>query len=387
MGIGSWLLELGVRAEAVAGQVAVRTGAMPLQWPVGAGGLVWRLPTDPHKRASLFSASQTIVVNEGEVAVVLADGQSNGALPPGRYVFEKQRVVGSLDIVWIKTAQQALKWGIGNVSSSDGIQVGATGQMYLRVADGVRFNAEVVKGATALGEIDLQRLVVPRVQGVLRPVFAAWPAVRLQAERDVFREEVRVRLTDALSALGLEVVDFEVVQVDFPPEFKAMLSAATMNQLAGNAALIDAQVRAQSMLIEAQAAAQARLSMGAAEVHLLTQMQTAGLDPLRLKALEALNTLAANPGPGGSLTGDAARSQIIGQVTAAALAGAPMLPPTPPPQLAAPAAPSSAAGDAPADLVRQIDQLTDRLARGELSEELYNKLVARLEARLAAAGA
>ncbi|MBM4369586.1 MAG: SPFH domain-containing protein [Deltaproteobacteria bacterium] len=386
MGIGSWLLELGVRAETVAGQVAVRTGAMPLQWPVGSGGLIWRLPTDPHKRASLFSTAQTIVVNEGETAVVLADGQSNGALPPGRYVFEKKRVVGSLDIVWMKTSQQAMKWGVGNVTSADGIQVGATGQMYLAVSDGVQFNSEVVRGATALAEIDLQRLVVPRVQGVLRPVFTMWPAIRLQAEREAFREEVKTKLAEALARLGMTVVDFEVVQVDFPPEFKAMLSAATMNQLAGNATLIEAQARAQSMLIEAQAAAQAKLSIGAAEVHLLTQMQSAGIDPLRMKALEALNTLAANPGPGGSLTGDAARTQIIGQVTAAALAGTPLVSVPPPallpPPPAIPAAPPAPSAEAPEDLERQLDQLTDRLARGELSEALYNKLAARLEARL-----
>jgi regulator of protease activity HflC (stomatin/prohibitin superfamily) len=387
MGIASWLLNIGVRTEAVAGQVAVRTGAMPLQWPVGSGGVIWRLPTDPHKRASLFSTAQTIVVNEGEVAVVLVDGQSDGALPPGRYVFEKKWVVGSLDIVWIKTSQQALKWGVGNVTSADGIQVGATGQMYLRVSDGVRFSSEVVRGATALGEIDLQRLVVPRVQGVLRPVFTMWPAIRLQAEREAFREEVKTRLSEALANLGVAVVDFEVVQVDFPPEFKAMLSAATMTQLAGSASLIEAQVRAQSVLIEAQAAAQARLSLGTAEVHLLTQMQNAGIDPLRMKALEALNTLAANPGSGGSLTGDAARTQIFGQVTAAALAGTPIFSPQMPTplQLPPPASPPMAPkADTFDDLQRQVDQLTDRLARGELSEDLYNKLVSRLETRVAA---
>jgi regulator of protease activity HflC (stomatin/prohibitin superfamily) len=388
MGIASWLLDLGVRAETVAGQVAVRAGTMPLQWPVGSGGLIWRLPTDPHKRASLFSTAQAIVVNEGELAVVLLDGQSNGTLQPGRYIFEKKRVVGSLDIVWIKTSQQPLKWGVGNVTSADGIQIGATGQIYLRVSDGVRFNSEVIRGATALAELDLQRLVVPRIQGVLRPLFTMWPAMRLQAEREVFREEVKDKLFESLGTLGVAVVDFEVIQVDFPPEFKAMLSAATMNQLAGNASLIEAQTRAQSMLIEAQAAAQAKLSIGAAEVHLLTQLQNAGLDPLRMKALEALNTLAANPGPGGSLTGDTARAQIIGQVTAAALAGAPMLPPAAPALLshspATPTTPPTPNTDSPDGLQRQIDQLTDRLARGELSEDLYNKLVSRLEARMAA---
>lgn len=392
MGIGSWLMELGVQAETLAGQVAVRTGAMPLQWPVGTGGLIWRLPTDPHKRASLFSTAQTIVVNASEIAVVLVDGQSDGFLPPGRYTFEKKRVIGALDIVWIKTSQQAMKWGVGNVTSADGIQVGATGQMYLRVADGVTFNAEVVKGAIALGELDLQRLVVPRVQGVLRPVFTQWTAVRLQGERDTFRDAVAGKLTPALAGLGLELVDFEVIDVNLPPEFKAVLSAATMSTLSGNAALIEAQNRANARLIEANAEAQSRLQIGSAEVMLLNQMQASGIDPLRMKALEALNTLAANPGQGGGLTGDSARTQLIGQVTMAALAGAPVIQGAPlaPPQLLAAAPPASApppasaaAGDEAGELERQLDQLTDRLAKGELSEELYTKLAGRLEAKLA----
>ena len=384
MSIGSWLLGLGVQAEALAGQVAVRAGSMPLQWPAGTPGLIWRLPSDPHKRASLFSTSQTIVVNADEIAVVLLDGQSDGFLSPGRYALEKKRVVGSLDIVWIKIAQIPMKWGVGNVTSADGIQVGATGQMFLRVADGVAFNAQVVRGAITLGDVDIQRLVVPRVQGVMRPVFAQWPAVRLQAERDAFREVITSKLAPSLASLGLELVDFEVVDVNLPPEFKAMLSASTMTSMAGAASLIDAQSRAQARLIEAQADAQARLQMGNVEVLLLNQMQASGIDPLRMKALEALNTLAANPGQGGGLTGDSARTQLIGQVTMAALAGAPVLQAAPaaqPTLLAAP--PSASPADERADLERQLDLLTDRLARGELSEELYTKLAARLEAKLA----
>lgn len=383
MGIGSWLMGLGIQAETLAGQVAVRTGAMPLQWPVGTGGLIWRLPTDPHRRASLFSTSQTIVVGADEVAVVLLDGRTDGFLSPGRYTLEKQRIVGSLDIVWIKTSQMPMKWGIGNVTSADGIQVGGTGQMYLRVTNAVVFNTEVVRGAVALGEIDMQRLVVPRVQGVLRTVFAQWPAVRLQAERESFRDTVVDKLGGSLAGMGLEVVDFEVVDVNLPPEFKAALSASTMTTMLGAAALVDAQNRAQARVIEAQGEATARLQLGNADVLLLNQMQASGIDPLRLKALEALNTLAANPGPGAALTGESARAQLIGQVTMAALSGAPTIAPQVAPVPAQIPAASAAGGDL-AELERQLDQLTDRLARGELSEELYTKLSARIEARISA---
>ena len=56
MGIGNWLVGLGFKTEALAQQVGVRRGAVPLQWPAGqTGSVIYRLPRDPHQRASLFA--------------------------------------------------------------------------------------------------------------------------------------------------------------------------------------------------------------------------------------------------------------------------------------------------------------------------------------------
>ena len=393
MAVGSWLMELGVRTEQLAQQIGIRGGAVPLQWPRGpAGSLIYRLPSDPHRRASLFATSQTIVVNEGETALVLEDGRAQGALDPGRYTLQKARVVGSLDVVWLKTGQQALKWGLGNVMSGDGIQVSANGVLYARVSDPLVFNSEVVQGAITIAETDIQRTVLPRIQGVLRSTIPQWPAMQLQSQRDTFTATVRQGLTAVLEKLGLSIADFEIVEFNFPPEFKAIVAQATMSQFAGAAAVIDAQARAQVSQIDAVSGAQSRLVQGMVDVQLFAQLQAQGIDPLKLKALEALNTMAANPGQGNSLTGDAARANLFGQVAVAALAGGqplPVLPmvPTPLPQLAmAQGAPSSEvrAPDTALDIERQIDGLVDRLAEGKISEDTYNKLVARLEGKLAA---
>src|SRR6476646_7294669 len=102
MGLVSSLLNIGISVESAVSQVGVRFGKIPLQWPAGEiTSIVYRLSRNPHERASIFAETQPIVVNEGEVAVVLEDGKAQGALEPGRYVFEKARVVGALDIVWI----------------------------------------------------------------------------------------------------------------------------------------------------------------------------------------------------------------------------------------------------------------------------------------------
>ncbi len=394
MGLADWFLGLGIRAEHAAQGIATRAGAAPLQWPAGPrGSLIYRLPRDPHQRASIFSTHQAIVVNEGELAVVLQEGRAHGALEPGRYVFEKTQITGALDIVWIVTGQQTLKWGIGNVTSNDGIQLSANGVVYVRVGDARLFNSEVVQGAVTLAEVDLQRFLMPRLQGVLRTVLAKWAALDLQAQREVFVDAVKQALGDTVRAMGLQIVDLEVVEINFPPEFKAVIAQASMATHSGRAALVEAQTRAQMIQLEAAAQAQAQLFAGTAQVQVMAQLQAQGLDPLKMKALDALQVFAANPTQGGVMIGgDPARAALFGQLAAAAVApGVPPMP-APPPMLAqvpappappsTPSSPDGGSGQTAPDLERQLDALTERLAEGKISEETYNKLSARLEQKI-----
>lgn len=408
MGLASALIELGISVERAFVGVGTLTGSVPLQWPAGHGGIIYRLPRDPHQRASALAKTQTIVVNEGELAVVLEDGRSSGELEPGRYSFEKRRVVGSLDIIWIRTGQQSLKWGVGNVTSADHVQVSANGVLYIKVTDGERFNKEVVQGAITLTEQDLQRFLMPRVQGVLRTVITKYGALDLQAQRDVFEAAIRAGLVDAFAQLGVVILNLEVVDVGLPAEFKAVIQEATLAQHAGRASLIQATTAAQIKQLEAQAAAQAMLLQGTAQVQVMAQMQGQGIDPLRFKALEALEELAEHPAQG-IIGNDGARASLFGSVALAAMTGpssvvtppqmlAPLVaPPAPPaPVPAAPAmsndvsattAPTPAvSGDSAADLQRQLDALDERLAEGKISEETYKKISARLEAKLAQFG-
>jgi len=395
MGIAEWIARVGIRAERAAQTIGTLAGVMPLQWPAGPRtSIIHRLPRDPGQRASIFSNAQTIVVNEGEVAVVLEDGISRGALEPGRYVFEKTVVVGALDIVWILTGQQSLKWGIGNVLSTDGIQLSANGVVYLRIDDGRLFNSEVVQGVTVLSDVDLQRFLMPRIQGVLRAVLAKWAALDLEAQRDLFVTAVNDALGRTFQGMGMAIVDFEVVEIGLPPEFKAVVAQASMASHAGRAALIEAQTRAQMVQLDAAAQAQAHLLAGTAQVQVMAQLQAQGLDPLKLKALDALQTFAANPPQGGVvLGGDMGRAALFGQIAAAAVApgvasapaglvAAPSLQslPSQPSQPAPPAGGGS--GQTVQELERQLHALTERLAEGKITEETFNKLSARLESRL-----
>jgi regulator of protease activity HflC (stomatin/prohibitin superfamily) len=382
MGIASSLLNIGVRIEEMATAVGTRFGKVPLQWPAGQDpGVIYRLPRDPHQRASMFAETQPVVVNEGEMAVVLEDGKSHGFLGPGRYVFERARVTGVLDIVWIKSGQRQLKWGVGNITTTDGIQVSANGVVYVRIEDGVAFNAEVVQGAMTFSDAEIQRFLMPRMQSVLRATFSKWEALNLQSERDAFSEAIRAALTDDCRKIGVAVVSFEVVDINFPPEFKEMISRATMAKHGSAAILVQAQTAAQVTQIEATANAQGQLTEGLAQVQLMAAMQAHGIDPLKLKALEALQTFAANPGQQ-PLMGDGGRAQLFGQVAGAALMGGLAGPPAAPQLQIAPLSPAEPPRDEEAELEKQLDALTERLANGAITEETYNKLSARIEAKL-----
>jgi hypothetical protein len=140
--------------------------------------------------------------------------------------------------------------------------------------------------------------------------------------------------------MGLLIVGFEVVDINLPSEFKAAIAQATMTQHTGAAKLIAAQQQAQMRLIEASAEAQARLTEGLSNVQLMGAMQAIGIDPLKLKALEALETYAENPHGGGLIGGDVAGAQLFSQVATAALVapalGAAGVGVPPVPQLSAP---------------------------------------------------
>lgn len=398
----SALINLGIRLDSAAQKWSSRSGRLPLQWPAGTGGLIYRLPRDPQQRASIFSATQSILVNDGEMAVVLEDGKPMGALEPGRYVFEKARVIGMLDVIWIRTGQRSVKWGMGNVSAADGIPISANGVVYLRVTEPLSFNREIVQGALTLGEVDLQRTLMPRIASVIRSLIARSRAVQLQQERETFTESIRTQLGEIFPKLGLAMLDFEVVEVNFPPEFQEALAKGSINTQLGAAAVIAAQADFSVKQIEAQAEANRLLMEGMAQADVMARLQAMGIDPLKIEALKALNTMAANPAHG--MIGTDLRAGMFASITNAALSPGqqalppPQLPPTSqPPSLESeqpqqsdaaapsepPAPPSQSSDDELAGLQTQLDKLISRLANGDISEENYEKISLRLEARIA----
>lgn len=372
MPLSQWLVNMGIRAEAGALSFATRRGRKPLQWPVGVSdSLIHRLPRDPRERASIFAEQQAIIVNPDEVALVIDNGRTGAGLEPGQYMFEKARVVGSLDVIWIKVGQRQVKWGLGNVCTRDGIEVAANGVTHLRTGDPMVFNRELIQGKARLSEVDLQRLLMPRFVSVLRTVIAGCEAAELHVQRELFDARVREALARTLHDIGLELVDVEVVELSLPSAFKAALARSTMAQLGGQADLHEARTRAQV----AQLDAQAEHASGFVRAELMAHMHARGLDPAQVSVLDSVRAMAEAPAV--PFSGGQARAAVLGHMADAVLQQPRPTPTSPQPPSALPVG-----ADDAASLEAQLDKLIERLANGEISEALFERLSERLERKL-----
>jgi regulator of protease activity HflC (stomatin/prohibitin superfamily) len=293
--------------------------------------------------------------------------------------------------------------------STDGIQVAANGTLSVAVADGAVFNSEVVQGALTLPETDLQRILLPGVQGILRSMLAKADAVQLLGERDVFVSAISTGLGEHLGTLGIGLRSFEVAEFTLPPEFREAMASGAIATARGRGEMVQARTEAEKRVLAAQADAAAMLLTGDARTKVFQQLQSAGIDPMSLEAIDVLKRYAENPSAG-ILGGDAVKAGLIGSITAAAIdanaavhaasraanfdslrqiGNGPLV--TPLYQNNAQVE-NAAANDAPAGpdtragLEKQLDALTERLANGELSEALYTKLASRIEAKIATLG-
>jgi membrane protease subunit (stomatin/prohibitin family) len=282
-----------------------------------------------------------------------------------------------LDIIWMRTGRREIKWGLGNVTTQDGINVGANGTVAIRISDGDRFNNEVIQGGMEIDVSDLQQKILPGIQGVMRAKIAELPAMALKTQRDLYHEAITEALGQNLADMGLEVASFELAEINFPAEFEAALSQKTISGIHLETDLLTAQHQAQVTTLKAQAEAHAQLTEGMARTQVMAQMQSQGIDPVKLKAMEALQIMAENPtAPNVQIGGNPERTALFTQLIADSSsnqipAAKPGLP-----------SPSTTNTHDAASIQAKIDQLTERLVNGEINGETYDRAVEVLQRRL-----
>ena len=251
---------------------------------------IWKHPTE-----DFYSGSQ-LIVHESQEAVFFMNGQALDSFGAGRYTLETQnmplvskffnRVTGDTtpfhcEVFFInKTEQMAIKWGTDTkmeyVEPTYGfpIQIGACGEMNLRIEDGRKLLIKVVGTENGITQAQLVQKFRAFLMTKVKPYIVT--LIR-ENKLNIFQIDEQLQaMSDALlTALKADFMDYGVSLERFfltnvlKPEddknyrrFKELhfrqyadIAEAKLRQQVG---VIDQQTAAQKMVIEAQGIAQKR---------------------------------------------------------------------------------------------------------------------------------
>ena len=251
---------------------------------------IWKHPVE-----DFFTGSQ-LIVHESQEAVFFMNGQALDSFGPGRYTLDTQnmpvvskffnRVTGDTtpfhsEVYFInKTEQMAIKWGTDSkmeyVEPTYGfpIQIGACGEMSLRIADGRKLLIRVVGTEDSISQSQLVQKFRAFLMTRVKPYI-----VTLIRENSLNIFQIDERLQDISDALyealkpdfmdyGVSLEQFFLINIVKPEDDKnyrrfkdfhfrqyADIAEAKLRQ---QVSIIDQQTAAQRTVIEAQGIASKR---------------------------------------------------------------------------------------------------------------------------------
>jgi hypothetical protein len=352
--------------------------------------LVWKHPSED------FNILTQLIVHESQEAVFFLNGQALDLFGPGRHTLESQNIplVGKFlnkptgdtspfhcEVYFINMVERlALKWGTDSKvqymepTYNFPLQIGASGEMSLRVEDSRKLLVKIVGTGTSFGVEDLGQKFRVFLQGRIKPYLAR---IMREGKINIFEtDEHMEELSEALhrqlisdfSDYGLAMERFFVTTISKPDgdrayeRFKEMhlrqyadVAEAQIRQKVG---VIEQQTEAQRMMIEADALAEKRKREG------FTYQQQRGF--------EVAEQLAQNEGVGnfsnmgiglGMMGGVAAgMGSTVAGITAGAMGAAGNL---------APPAPET--GNGMNAFKQKIDKLKALKEAGMLSDEEFEQ--------------
>ena len=334
-------------------------------------GMLFHLPS------SRFPFVKLVVVKEYEQGVFLRDGKLYAVVPPGRWFLSRMPVVGRMEFIWVDTGIKKVKFGLRTLTS-DGVELGSNGVVYLRVTDAERFVLNLVTARELFQPSDLELFLREQIASVMRAEMANYDVQSLYLERDMFISVARVKLQEMFGDLGLEFRTLEVPGFLLPDDVTEALRKPMM----------------------AQREAQAMIQTGSATAEILGKMKDAGVDPVQYKAAEALMKYAGRPpGEGGGVIGGDLLMPLVFYGILMKDQGIPgdikdglkQLFPRYSQQAQMGQQEEPEADEEKAEIKTEysaeeiqgvLDGLDVRLAKGEISEATYNRLKEKWEARL-----
>ncbi|HLI05440.1 MAG TPA: SPFH domain-containing protein [Ktedonobacteraceae bacterium] len=337
----NWGIDLIDDTEKDMRRIGQRLGFMPLTWRQvvmqypSKDGLLWRVPDPDVAMANSLSRIQAIIVSEYERALVLKDGMltEQVILPPGSYDIRRtMQIRGQIEIIWTTTSEFQMRWGVPDVLTRDRVGIGASGYCTAAIVAPDLFLTNVAGNVQVYTREHMATFARPEVSSILRDLMARKTVMEFMEARDEFLQAAQEKLQPAFDRWGLEFRGLNIENHRIPEEFRQAAAARRQIQLVKEAELEGAQadvnlaqLEAQKRYFLAQAEATKYYVIEDAQVESMRRQLSIGMDPLRLKMAEAMETAAANPSQGSLVD---SRVQIINQLSG--LLNTPAPPGTPP---------------------------------------------------------
>lgn len=280
--------------------------------------LVWKHPIED------FNMGSQLIVHESQEAIFFRDGQALDLFGAGRYALETQQLPllekiyqlptdtgGTFhsEVYYINLAtQMGIKWGtdskvrLFDPASGLHIEIGASGEFNIRVADSRRLLLKVVGTTGSLGQAELlgggnakgvfRALVMTQVKSYLAQAIrdSGINILEIDAHLLTLSQALRERINEGLADYGLTMPEFfvsRIVTPDDDPNFKRMREQYAEQYLLVRQEQIrksEAEAAAERKAVEAQTAARMKIIGAQGEAESLKIQKAAEAEAYRMQA-------------------------------------------------------------------------------------------------------
>jgi len=277
---------------------------------------IWKSPLED------FNTTTQLIVHESQEAIFLANGQALDLFGPGRHTLTSQNIPFlkklfniptdgetpfHCEVYFInKTEQMAIKWGTDSkVQYLDPVynfplEIGASGEMTLRVEDSRKLLVKIVGTETTLNQSQVSAYFRAFLMVHLKPYIAqsmkdkTISIFEVDARLKEFSDDIHERLTPDFADYGIALERFFVTTVVKPDGNKDYEKFKELH-FRQYADIKDAQIRQQQAIIDQETqAAKMRIEAGA----LADKRKIEGYDYRTERAYDVAEKVADNEGVG-----------------------------------------------------------------------------------------
>lgn len=280
--------------------------------------LIWKHPIED------FGFGSQLIVHESQEAVFFRDGQALDLFGAGRYTLETQQLplmgkfynlpvdnTGSLhsEVYYINlTTQMGIKWGtdvkvrLFDPASGLHVELGASGEFNIRVADSRKLLLKVVGTADSLSQAELmgdkngkgafRAMIMTQVKAHLAQAIRENSISVLEIDEHLIElsETLRTSINEYLEKYGLFMPEFfvsRIVTPDEDPDFKRMKRQYAEEHLLVRQEQIrqkEAEAAAERMAVEARTAARMKIIDAQGDAEALKIQKAAEAEAYKLQA-------------------------------------------------------------------------------------------------------